>query len=202
MSKTEALAQEYALVEQHLAGIGAAVAIYGSARLPENHPYCLLTERLAQRFAEAGLAVLTGGGPGIMAAANKGAQAAGGVSVGVNIVLSHEQQPNPYQNFSLTLNDFSPRKAALIDYAQAYVVLPGGFGTLDELFQTLTLLQTGKLPPRPLVLVGREFWNGLIEWLREQLVGNGLVKAEDCHLLTVSDNEDEIVAAVLNGLAH
>lgn len=202
MSKTEALAQEYALVEQHLAGIGAAVAIYGSARLPENHPYCLLTERLAQRFAEAGLAVLTGGGPGIMAAANKGAQAAGGVSVGVNIVLPHEQQPNPYQNFSLTLNDFSPRKAALIDYAQAYVVLPGGFGTLDELFQTLTLLQTGKLPPRPLVLVGREFWNGLIEWLREQLVGNGLVKAEDCHLLTVSDNEDEIVAAVLNGLAH
>ncbi|RRD89089.1 LOG family protein [Conchiformibius steedae] len=182
--------------DEELDTVQPAVSIYGSARIPANTPEYAFAERLARQFADAGFTVLSGGGPGIMEAANKGAYAGSGISVGLNIVLPREQVPNPYQNIALHFNHFASRKAMFVQHAVAYVILPGGFGTLDELFETLTLVQTGKIPPRPIILSGKAFWQGLVDWLREQVLGKGLISESDFALIRQIEQEDEIVAAV------
>ncbi|WP_240641659.1 TIGR00730 family Rossman fold protein, partial [Neisseria meningitidis] len=171
-----------------------AVSIFGSARTPQNHADYAFACRLARRLSDSGIAVISGGGPGIMEAANKGAFAGKSVSVGLNIVLPHEQKPNPYQDIALRFSRFAERKAVFFRYSQAYVVMPGGFGTLDELFEILTLVQTGKVPPRPIVLVGKAFWSGLAEWINAQLLARGLISEGAVSLFAISDDEDEIVA--------
>lgn len=178
---------------EELRAIQPAVSIYGSARTPANHPDYLFTERLARKLSDAGFSVISGGGPGIMEAANKGAFAGKSPAVGLNIVLPHEQHANSYQNLSIKFQHFFPRKVMFVKHAVAYVVMPGGFGTLDELFESLTLVQTGKTPSRPIILVGKAFWQGMLDWIREQLLGNGLISPEDMNLMVLIDNEDEIV---------
>jgi len=170
-----------------------AVTIYGSARTPVNHKYYLLAEKIAYGLAKSGYGVFTGGGPGIMEAANKGASDAEGVSVGLNIDLPHEQEPNPYANFSLDFKYFFVRKVMLMKYSTGFVCMPGGFGSMDELFESLTLIQTKRIKPFPIVLVGSEFWGGLVDWIKEQLIGSGNINAEDIDLFRVLDDADEIV---------
>ena len=150
---------------RRLHALGPAVTVFGSARFKPEHPYYELGRQVGRKLAEAGLAVITGGGPGVMEAANRGAREAGGVSYGLNIVLPHEQKPNPYVDENVEFNYFFVRKVMLVKYSCAYIVLPGGLGTLDELFEAATLLQCGKIGPFPLVLVGREFWRGMRDFL-------------------------------------
>lgn len=170
-----------------------AVSFFGSARVrPEDH-YYKLTDRIANELAEAGYAIITGGGPGIMAAANKGAAVAEGVSIGLNINLPFEQEPNPFSNMPLDFKYFFVRKVMFIKYAMAFICLPGGFGTLDELFEALTLMQTQRIKSFPVVLVGTEFWSGLVDWIKEQQVKSGYVGKEDMFLFTLMDDPDEIV---------
>ncbi|MDO5070041.1 TIGR00730 family Rossman fold protein [Neisseria sp. Dent CA1/247] len=181
---------------EELRAIQPAVSIYGSARTPADHPDYLLTERLARKLSDAGFSVISGGGPGIMEAANKGAFAGKSPAVGLNIVLPHEQTANPYQNLSIKFQHFFPRKVMFVKHAVAYVVMPGGFGTLDELFESLTLVQTGKTPNRPIILVGTAFWQGMLDWIREQLLANGMISPEDMDLIRLIDDEDEIIEAI------
>ena len=143
-----------------------AVTIYGSARTPADDPYYKLTENIAAELARSGYGVITGGGPGIMEAANKGAMEAGGVSIGLNISLPHEQAANPYTNFPLNFKYFFVRKVMFMKYSMAFICMPGGFGSLDELFESLTLIQTQRIKPFPIVLVGSAFWNGLVHWIK------------------------------------
>lgn len=173
-----------------------AVSIYGSARLPNDSHEYQFTEQLAKRLADMGLAVLSGGGPSIMEAANKGAFASEGLSVGLNIVLPHEQKANPYQNISVEFDSFSARKATFLKYAQAHIVMAGGFGTLDELFECLTQLQTGKIPHCPIILVGREFWQGLMDWMQAQLLSRRVIGDNDLNYLYLLDDMDEIVQII------
>lgn len=191
-------ADECEQASEKLKHIGTAVTVFGSARLPLNGAECILAERLARRFSDAGLAVLSGGGPSIMEATNKGAFAGKSASVGLNIVLPHEQKSNNYQNISLFFQNFATRKEIFVQYALAFVVFAGGFGTLDELFQTLTLMQTQKMASRPIILVGTEFWSGLLVWMRAQLLGKKLILNNDLDLLMVLDNEDDIFNAVVH----
>ncbi|QEY25345.1 LOG family protein [Neisseria zalophi] len=178
---------------EELRAIQPAVSIYGSARTPAEHPDYLFTESLSRKLSDAGFSVISGGGPGIMEAANKGAFAGRSPAVGLNIVLPHEQNANPYQNLSIKFQHFFPRKVMFVKHAVAYVVMPGGFGTMDELFESLTLVQTGKTPSRPIILVGSAFWKGLLDWIKEQLLGNGLISPEDLDLIQLIDDEDEII---------
>lgn len=182
--------------DAQLASLPPAITIYGSARIRPDHPDYQFTERLARRLSDLGFAVLSGGGPGIMEAANKGAFAGKSPAVGLNIVLPHEQIPNPYQDLSVTFQHFPPRKAMLVKHAFAFVVMMGGFGTLDELFETLTLVQTGKVSPRPVILVGSTFWQGLMDWMGKQLCERGLINPEDFDLIHLLDNEDDIIALI------
>ena len=152
-----------------LAKIGPAISIFGSARLKKDSPYYALSEEIARGLANTGFTIIAGGGPGIMDAANKGAFEAGGTSVGLHIKLPKESKHNDFQTISLPFQHFVSRKATFFMNSLAYVVLPGGFGTLDELFEAVTLMQTGKIPPGPVILVGTEFWGGLMTWLRSQL---------------------------------
>ncbi|ASK28065.1 Rossman fold protein, TIGR00730 family [Neisseria chenwenguii] len=184
---------EFVEAGEELRAIQPAVSIYGSARIPETHEDYAFTERLARKLSDAGFSVISGGGPGIMEAANKGAFAGRSPAVGLNIVLPHEQKANPYQDLSVKFQHFFPRKVMFVKHAVAYVVMPGGFGTLDELFESLTLVQTGKTPSRPIILVGREFWSGLIEWVGDVLLKRGLIAAADLELIQIIDNEDEII---------
>jgi uncharacterized protein (TIGR00730 family) len=170
-----------------------AVTIYGSARTPVDHKYYLLSEQIAAGLAEAGYCVITGGGPGIMEAANKGASEAGGVSVGLNIDLPHEQAPNPYTNFPLDFKYFFVRKVMFMKYSMGFVCMPGGFGSLDELFEALTLIQTERIKPFPIVLVGSDFWAGLVEWIKDRLLGSGNISPEDISLFRVLDDADDVV---------
>jgi hypothetical protein len=179
-----------------LAGLLPAVTIYGSARVKEDDPLFKIGEELGRRFAQAGYAVITGGGPGLMAAANKGALEAGGTSVGLTIDLPEEQPSNKYHTLSLHFHHFFVRKVMLVKYATAFVLLPGGFGTLDELFETVTLIRTQKIRPFPVFLVGREYWEGLYAWLSNQTVGKGYIDPEDMDSLTILDDPAEIVARV------
>ncbi len=183
---------------EKMSKIGPCVSIFGSARTPPENKYYLLAEEIAFQLTKEGFGVITGGGPGIMEAANKGAQNAKGKSVGLNIKLPFEQSPNPYIDFdkSITFDYFFVRKLMFIKYAQGFVVLPGGFGTMDELFESLTLIQTKKIARFPIVLVGKEYWNGLIEWIKNVLITEKYVHAEDTLLFTAVDTAQEAVAVI------
>ncbi len=187
---------EFAQGFEEMARIGKAVTIFGSARLAPEHVYYGRAETLAGDLAKAGYAVLTGGGPGVMEAANKGAIEAGGKSVGLNIDLPHEQAPNSFQTHELRFKYFFIRKVMLVKYSTAFVVFPGGYGTVDELFEALTLIQTKKITPFPVFLVGVEYWRGLVQWLQGTLVRSGTVSAEDLHLFKVVDDVAEIPAEI------
>lgn len=179
-----------------LSGVEPAVSIYGSARVEPGEELYQKTEEIARRLGEVGFAVITGGGPGIMEAANKGASEAGVKSVGVNIELPEEQMPNTYSNISLSLRHFFVRKVLLVKYATAFIIMPGGLGTLDELTEVLTLMQTNKIKPFPVLLYGSGYWNGFLDWLRNCTLGNNYISREDLHLVRVYDDTEEIVDAV------
>jgi uncharacterized protein (TIGR00730 family) len=174
------------------------VTIFGSARVHPEDPVYEAAVDLGRRFAEAGFAVVTGGGPGVMEAANKGAQEAGGLSVGFNIDLPHEQHHNPYLDLALTFTHFYARKTMLVKAAEGFVMFPGGFGTLDELFEALTLIQTGKVLNFPVVLFGHEYWRGLLDWIRERLLEHGMISADDLELLFRTDDPAEAVEIVVS----
>lgn len=170
-----------------------AVTIYGSARTPADDPYYKLTEKIAAELANSGYGVITGGGPGIMEAANKGAFEAGGLSIGLNISLPHEQHANPYTNFPLNFKYFFVRKVMLMKYSMAFICMPGGFGSLDELFESLTLIQTERVRPFPIVLVGSDFWSGLVNWIEDAILTRGNIDADDLQHFTVLDDVDDII---------
>jgi len=176
----------------HLEGIAPAVTIFGGARVKATDPYYAATVELAQALSRQGIAVLSGGGPGIMEAANKGAKAGQhGLSIGLNITLEHEQKPNPFQDIGLTFEHFSSRKAAFCKYSRAFVVMPGGVGTMDELFEIVTLIQTKKSAAAPVLLYGREFWQGLVSWMQGAMVARGVLSDVEMALFTVVDSVDE-----------
>jgi uncharacterized protein (TIGR00730 family) len=182
-----------------LAGITRGVSIFGSARVREDDPGYALARDIGRRLGERGFAVITGGGPGIMEAANRGARDAGACSVGLNIELPFEQGPNPYQDIALMFHFFFARKVMFVRYATAFVVFPGGFGTLDELFEALVLIQTRKIREFPVVMVDTGYWDGLFAWIRERLVGDGMIAPEDVDLMRCTDDPDEVVAIVEAG---
>lgn len=179
-----------------LSDLGPAVTVFGSARLPPSSPYYQATEDLTRRLSHAGFAVITGGGPGIMEAANKGCQGGNGKSVGLNIELPHEERPNPYQDIHLSFRYFFVRKLMFVKYCLAYVICPGGFGTLDELFEALTLIQTRKIRRFPVVLMGSAYWSGLLQWLREAMLAEGCIDAGDLELFQVCDDPEEVVRII------
>lgn len=181
-----------------LAELGPAISIFGSARVGRDSPYFVAARETGRRLAEVGFTVMTGGGPGIMEAANQGAYEAGGCSVGLNIQLPHEQGLNSFVNLPLNFRYFFVRKVMFVKYAKGFVIFPGGFGTLDELFESLTLIQTGKLEDFPVVLYGRDFWDKLIDWIDQDLLGNRLIAPTDLDRLIVTDDIDEIVSVMLN----
>lgn len=180
--------------------IGPCVSIFGSARTKAEDPYYILAEKIAKRIVEAGYGVITGGGPGIMEAGNKGANLAGGTSVGLNIDLPFEQHDNPYidPDKNMDFDYFFVRKVMFVKYSQGFVVMPGGFGTLDELFEAMTLIQTNKIEKFPIILVGTSFWKGLIDWIKTTLLEqNGNISPKDIDLIHLVDTEDEVVS-ILN----
>jgi uncharacterized protein (TIGR00730 family) len=174
-----------------LAGVGTAAAVFGSARSHEGTPEYELARKVGFELARLGFAVITGGGPGAMEAANRGAHEAGGLSIGCNVELPHEQHLNPYVDLSIEFHYFFARKTMFVKYADAFVILPGGFGTLDELFESLTLIQTGKIRNFPVVLIGRAYWEGLLTWMREVQVPAGTISAEDLALIQITDDPVE-----------
>lgn len=174
-----------------LAEVGAAVAVFGSARTPEADPMYAAARDLGRRLAEAGFAVITGGGPGIMEAANRGARDAGGLSVGCNIELPREQRINPYVEVAVNFRYFFCRKTMFMKYAEGFVLFPGGFGTLDELFEALTLIQTGKVNRFPVILFGTAYWRGLLDWVRDFPLAQRNIDADDLRLLTATDSTEE-----------
>lgn len=180
-----------------LAEVGPAVSIFGSARIGEDNPYYQAARETGFRLADAGFAVITGGGPGLMEAANRGASEAGGISVGCNIELPMEQGLNAYVNLPLHFHYFFVRKTMFVKYAEGFVIFPGGFGTLDELFEALTLIQTGKLGHFPVVLYGSPFWEGLLDWVHAAFIESALVAEHDLSLLTVTDDVEEIVEIMI-----
>lgn len=186
MSEMEAAAET-------LQEMGWGVSVFGSARIRPASPYYQLAEALGARLAKAGLTVIAGGGPGIMEAANKGAYEAGGHSIGLNISLPREPHNNHYQTHSLQFDYFYSRKATFVMHSAAYIALPGGFGTLDELFEVATLVQTRKLPAAPIILIGKEFWAGLFDWVRSQQLANGLISPSDLDLFLITDDLDEVL---------
>jgi uncharacterized protein (TIGR00730 family) len=179
-----------------MAPVGRAVSIFGSARVLPDHPEYEAARATAQLLAESGYAVITGGGPGIMEAANKGAKEAGGLSVGCNIELPFEQGVNAYVDIAINFRYFFVRKTMFVKYAEAFIIFPGGFGTLDELFEALTLIQTGKVRNFPVVLFGSEYWAGLVEWIRNMLLAGGKVSPDDLNLLVVTDSPEEALRAI------
>jgi len=184
---------EFVEAVEELSRVGHAVSIFGSARVTPDDEYYEKTVELARLLAEEGFGVITGGGPGIMEAANKGASEGGGKSVGMNIRLPFEQKPNPYANVSIDYNYFFIRKVMFVKYAMAYVILPGGFGTIDELFEALTLIQTKRIKSFPVILMGERYWQGLIQWLRETMLKEGKISEEDLDIVRVIDEPAEIV---------
>ena len=178
---------------ERLSQIQPSVSIFGSARTRPDHPYYKLTQEIAHKLSDAGFSVVSGGGPGIMEAANKGAFAGKSPSVGVNIELPFEQSANEYQDLSLSFQHFFARKVMFVKYAKAYVVMPGGFGTLDEVIEALTLIQTEKSVRMPIILVHSPFWAGLIEWFKTTLIDEGVISPEDMGLFTVVDKADDVL---------
>ena len=205
----EALASEVSLIaSEFLAGFQAvaeidrpAVSIFGSARVSEASPYYAFAREAGALLAAAGFAVVTGGGPGVMEGANRGAQEAGGLSVGFNIVLPHEQSLNPYCDLSLTFKHFYARKVMFVKAAEGFIIFPGGFGTLDELFESLTLIQTGKIGSFPVVLCDGDYWGRMLDWIRSEMLEHGLIAARDLELLLVTDSPAEAVDCVVSHYA-
>ena len=187
---------------ERLAQIKPSVRIFGSARTPPEHPWYKLTVDIARALSDAGFSVVSGGGPGIMEAANRGAYEGRSPSIGLNIQLPHEQSANPYQDISLNFRHFFSRKVMFVKYAAAYVVLPGGFGTLDELAEILTLVQTGKSRRIPVILVDAPFWEGFVRWLENTLVPAGTIDAEDLKLFRILDTPAEILDAIFDHYEH
>jgi len=183
---------------ERMSKIGPCVSIFGSARTKEEDPYYKLAIAIAKSIAEAGYGVITGGGPGIMEAGNRGANLAGGTSVGLNIDLPFEQHDNPYidNDKSLDFDYFFVRKVMFVKYSQGFVVMPGGFGTLDELFEAITLIQTHKIGKFPIILVGSEFWTGLLEWIKGTMLKMGNISPEDLNLIKIVDTEAEVVEII------
>ncbi len=189
---------EFVEATERLAAVRPAVSIFGSARLAPDSGYYQLTEKIARLLSDAGFSVVSGGGPGVMEAANKGAFEGKSLSIGLNIQLPHEQQANHYQDISQSFRHFFARKYMFVKVAAAYVVMPGGFGTLDELLEALTLIQTGKTPRIPLILVGTDYWAGLLDWFRERLVAEKMINVEDLDLIQVIDDPEQVVAAIFD----
>jgi uncharacterized protein (TIGR00730 family) len=181
---------------ERLSELRPAVSLFGSARIKPDSPYYATAVDIARRLSDEGFAVISGGGPGIMEAANKGGFEGKSPSVGLNIELPHEQASNTWQNISLSFRHFFARKVAFVKYADAYVILPGGFGTLDELMEVLTLIQTGKSRRIPVILVGTSFWRGLLDWFQSQLVKDGMISAKDMELVQLIDEPVNIVEAI------
>ncbi len=187
---------EFVEATERLSQIRPAVSIFGSARLPADSAGYMLAEQTARLLSDAGFAVISGGGPGIMEAANKGAFFGKSPSIGLNIKLKHEQVGNPYQDISLRFKHFFARKVMFVKFACAYVVMPGGFGTLDELFEALVLVQTKKTRPMPIILMHSPFWAGLVEWIRGRLTEEGMIDSADADLLQVIDTPEAVVEAI------
>ncbi len=187
---------EFVEATERLSAIWPAVSIFGSARIAPDSPSYLLTEKIARLLSDAGFSVISGGGPGVMEAANKGAFYGKSPAVGLNIQLPQEQHSNRYQDISQTFRHFFARKYMFVRFATAYIVMPGGFGTLDELLEALTLIQTHKSPRIPLILVQRSFWAGLLDWFRDRLVAEGMIDPSDLELIQVIDEPEEIVNAI------
>ena len=181
---------------ERLDSIQPAVSIFGSARTDVNHPYYKLTEQIARLLSDAGFSVISGGGPGVMEAANKGAYYGSSPSIGLNIQLPHEQHRNPYQDISQSFRHFFALKYMFVKFATAYVVMPGGFGTLDELMEALTLVQTGKTRKMPIILVCSDFWRGLIDWFRNVLIAENCISPEDMDLIQIIDEPRDVVNAI------
>jgi uncharacterized protein (TIGR00730 family) len=181
--------------------VGPCVTVFGSARFKEDNKYYAMAREIGRRTAQLGLTVMTGGGPGIMEAANRGAKEAGGKSLGCNIVLPVEQQPNPYLDRFITFRYFFVRKVMLVKYSYAFVVLPGGFGTLDELFEALTLVQTKKILGFPVVLMGVDYWQPMLDFVKGTLLKNGTIGEEDVALMTATDSPDVAVAEIMRGVS-
>jgi uncharacterized protein (TIGR00730 family) len=188
---------EFIETTEHLSELNPAVTVFGSARIHPDNPWYIQCMELSRRLSDAGFAVISGGGPGIMAAANRGAFEGKSLSVGLNIDLPFEQAPNRWQNVSLNFRHFFPRKVAFAKYADAYVLFPGGFGTLDELCEVLTLVQTGKSRRVPIILVGSDFWKGFIDWLKNVLFTHGTLSPTDVDLVTIIDETDKVLEAIL-----
>jgi hypothetical protein len=180
-----------------LAGVGPAVSVFGSARSSRSDPYYRMARSLARKLAKRGYAIITGGGPGVMEAANRGAREAGGVSVGCNIELPFEQGLNEFVTLGMEFRYFFVRKTMFVKYAEAFCIFPGGYGTLDELFEALTLIQTGKVQHFPVVLFGTEYWSGLLDWMLATAVADGKIGADDLTLFTVTDDVDEAIDVIV-----
>ena len=193
-----AIMAEFAIATERLRGIRPAVSVFGSARIEAGHPYYEKTREIARRLSDAGFAVISGGGPGIMHAANEGAYGGPSPAIGLNILLPHEQTGNEHQDIAVDFRYFFARKMMFVRFASAYVVMPGGFGTLDELSECLTLVQTGKSRRIPIILVGGEFWRGLVDWMRGSLIGTGMIGAEDLELLQIIEEPEAIVEAIFS----
>ena len=189
---------EFVEATERLANVRPAVSIFGSARVPADHPYYRLTEEIARQLSDAGFSVISGGGPGVMEAANKGAFFGRSLSVGLNIQLPHEQISNQYQDVSQTFRHFFARKVMFVKFACAYVVMPGGFGTMDELMEAMTLVQTQKIRRIPIILVQESYWRGLIDWMKDRMVSERMIDAADMDLIKVIDEPKQVVEAIFN----
>lgn len=185
---------------ENLSDIEPAVSVFGSARVKEDHNDYRKARLMGKMLADNGITVLTGGGPGVMEAANRGATEAGGQSIGVNIELPFEQKPNPYAKKIITFNYFFVRKVMLVKYASAFVIFPGGFGTMDELFEAMTLIQTRKILPFPLILVEKDYWSGMVNWLEDKMVGNNFIDETDLDIIKLIDDPSEILDCIKNFL--
>jgi uncharacterized protein (TIGR00730 family) len=190
------IVSEYVRATETLKRVMPAVSIFGGARIKPEHPYYKLTETVARLLSDSGFTVISGGGPGIMEAANKGAFAGVGPSIGLNIELPFEQVGNRYQDIGITFKTFFMRKVMFVKYASAYVVMPGGFGTLDELMEALTLVQTGKSHKIPIILVCSDFWAGLLDWIKTTLIAEGMASPNDMDLIQLIDEPEDVVAAI------
>ena len=187
---------------EQLSRIKPAVSLYGSARLSKDHPDYQRAEAIALALSDAGFSVISGGGPGIMEAANKGAFKGKSTSVGLNIALPHEQVSNPYQDISLNFRHFFARKVMFVKYATAYVVMPGGFGTLDELAEILTLVQTGKTRRIPIILINESFWRGLLDWFKNSMLTAGTISEEDLNLIQICETPDDVLKTIFDYYEH